>query len=33
MLLLAGVGEWILGDTFYSVAFFTYGKSQRLEKV
>lgn len=33
MLLLAGVGEWILGDTFYSVAFFTYGKSKRPEKV
>jgi succinate-acetate transporter protein len=33
MLLLAGVGEWILGDTFYSVAFFTYGESQRQEKL
>jgi succinate-acetate transporter protein len=27
MLLLAGIGEWILGDSFYSVAFFTYGES------
>jgi uncharacterized protein len=33
MLLLAGVGEWILGDTFYSVAFFTYGESQQQEKL